>query len=1039
MIFILFILNFINSIDSERYGSEDLCPDLTVPLKTSSGNPSLCYADSDCPDGYKCTTTTLTHFEKVLKYCCQTRESICSLPPNPGYGDCFNQPKIRYFFDTTELKCKAFKNLECLGGNQNKFDSVQECTKFCQSTACNAGETLLLSPSNNPVICASSNVCPDGHRCVYDQLFRRHVCCGMTRQDVCPHSTLSFAASPSFKPLKCEHSTIGDACPQDFVCTGSTKAGFCCTPQYGQCSLGQSPYIHPITKRSMKCDPLRLVSECPLEYHCSSAVPGAYWGFCCSNKITAQCPEGSTPFLDQMKREPVKCTVGVTVCSIGYTCQSTNRNIIGFCCSKNLKHRFAHAPAVTEFYGKIIDGGQSSKEKSDYHKKDVDDLKSELKMNTGKNMKFITSYSAMLNNLKCPASSRIVFYEGTQLVRECTPVPGLNNLCPSEAECVAADGDVHRRSVCCILTPTTTFKPRISVTTPKVTRSFIYMVTAKTIPFKMERSSDPFCPTVISRKSCKLGRKTNDCPEAGFFCQYNIELREFKCCSMEYNEIQVFLFPCLISFLTALPSTVFIGIMKVQPSMSRSNSIPSRTNSFREEKEEKPTPWISIYSCGICSFIQAAQFTVYFSSMWPYLLQLDPKTTESMYGWAITFYSLAQCISAPSFGYWSNRIEQVRIPIMVGFSCMIFGNILYLTLDALPSHLAIYGMIIARFATGAGTGNATLLRTYVGSASTTADRFRAIACVSAGLTVGTMIGPAFQLLFTPLGEKGFDLVLFRVNMFTGPAILSLVLNLVGFILMKFFFEEHIPDYAAVAEENGGKIRPDMIAIGTCVFTRFTQIFVQTTVETINSPYSILMFGFSKSESVKYNSLVHGIAGFSGASLFFFFIITNYGKSMNHRLTSLLLQFLFVIMFFFTFSWPFLPESVPVKLPGFDFGCDAERFTWCDTLKATNPWLYYGCYIVIFGIAFSILNVSTTTLYSEIIGPKKQGTLQGVYQMAGSVGRLVAPLAMSGLYSLNGPNSVWIAVIIESLFTAFIWIIFYGRMVAYKPKIEATNA
>ncbi|VDN33046.1 unnamed protein product [Cylicostephanus goldi] len=75
---------------------------------------------------------------------------------------------------------------------------------------------------------------------------------------------------------------------------------------------------------------------------------------------------------------------------------------------------------------------------------------------------------------------------------------------------------------------------------------------------------------------------------------------------------------------------------------------------------EPKTPWKSIYLAGACSFVQAAQFSIYISSMWPYLRTLDPDAVETQFGYIVALYSFAQCISAPCFGYWSNRIEQVR-------------------------------------------------------------------------------------------------------------------------------------------------------------------------------------------------------------------------------------------------------------------------------------------------------------------------------------------------------------------------------------------
>lgn len=61
--------------------------------------------------------------------------SICLLPPQPGYGDCDNKkPKLMYYFDATRLRCQPFKVLECLGVNQNRFNTEEECVAQCERT-----------------------------------------------------------------------------------------------------------------------------------------------------------------------------------------------------------------------------------------------------------------------------------------------------------------------------------------------------------------------------------------------------------------------------------------------------------------------------------------------------------------------------------------------------------------------------------------------------------------------------------------------------------------------------------------------------------------------------------------------------------------------------------------------------------------------------------------------------------------------------------------------------------------------------------------
>ncbi|KHJ89300.1 hypothetical protein OESDEN_10879 [Oesophagostomum dentatum] len=127
---------------------------------------------------------------------------------------------------------------------------------------------------------------------------------------------------------------------------------------------------------------------------------------------------------------------------------------------------------------------------------------------------------------------------------------------------------------------------------------------------------------------------------------------------------------------------------------------------------EKPsTPWKSVYIATVCSFIQEAQFSILLSSMWPYLRKLNPNAEEVQFGYVVAMYSLGQCISAPSLGYWSNRIKQVRLPLLTGFSFMMAGSSIYLLLSFFSPSCVAMAMMAARFVHGCGSGMLVQIKT----------------------------------------------------------------------------------------------------------------------------------------------------------------------------------------------------------------------------------------------------------------------------------------------------------------------------------------
>uniref|UniRef100_A0A7I4Y7J8 MFS domain-containing protein n=1 Tax=Haemonchus contortus TaxID=6289 RepID=A0A7I4Y7J8_HAECO len=469
--------------------------------------------------------------------------------------------------------------------------------------------------------------------------------------------------------------------------------------------------------------------------------------------------------------------------------------------------------------------------------------------------------------------------------------------------------------------------------------------------------------------------------------------------------------------------------------LENSNSAPIATISKSGKIEHSKTPWPSIYIAGICAFIQAAQFSIFFSSMWPYLRKLNPQIVETEYGYIVAMYSLGQCISAPTFGYWSNRIEQVRIPLLTGFVMMMIGNSIYFSLQFFDPSIVAIVMMIARFTTGSGTGNMALLRAYASTSSLKTDRSRAIACVSGGVATGTLIGPAFQLLFTPLGSDGiYILPFYQLNIYNAPALFALLLNILGFMLIMYAFEESYDVlHSEAAKETAGLPSPCMIAVLVCVITRFVQVFSATTIETLGSPFSMLMFSFNKEEAVAANSAAHLAAGVVGVILYVVFIFFDLSKWVPPRISTICSISIYGGLFLFTLPWPFLPGHVEPAANGSDFGCYTERFTWCNGLTGVSKWVYYPFYVSVFGVAASILNIAVTTLYSEIIGPRRQGTFQGVFQMASSNGRLFAPLITSMLYTKYGPVAPWSLDIILVCIIVVLWTLFRRKMVPLKTR------
>lgn len=138
--------------------------------------------------------------------------------------------------------------------------------------------------------------------------------------------------------------------------------------------------------------------------------------------------------------------------------------------------------------------------------------------------------------------------------------------------------------------------------------------------------------------------------------------------------------------------------------------------------------------------------------------------------------------------------------------------------------------------------------------------------------------------------------------------------------------------------------------------------------------------------------------------------------------SLVIFFLFYLM---TFPWPFFGHNIAYKHPktadagkphqtsshtrvlaNFSkqsscirnstlelVGCPCN-YHWCEWTPPINIVLYFAASSLALGVAIPVGQINLSTLYSKILGPMKQGTMQGIYGAANIAVQIVAPLIIS---------------------------------------------
>lgn len=75
---------------------------------------------------------------------------------------------------------------------------------------------------------------------------------------------------------------------------------------------------------------------------------------------------------------------------------------------------------------------------------------------------------------------------------------------------------------------------------------------------------------------------------------------------------------------------------------------------------------------------------------------------------------------------------------------------------------------------------------------------------------------------------------------------------------------------------------------------------------------------------------------------------------------------------------------------FPGGCQAVKYKWCDSTTKEPIGLYMGTFFLL-AAGFPLANCAFSALFSKIIGPRRQGFMQGVIISGGAAARTSGPI------------------------------------------------
>ncbi|XP_050415718.1 major facilitator superfamily domain-containing protein 8 isoform X2 [Patella vulgata] len=314
--------------------------------------------------------------------------------------------------------------------------------------------------------------------------------------------------------------------------------------------------------------------------------------------------------------------------------------------------------------------------------------------------------------------------------------------------------------------------------------------------------------------------------------------------------------------------------LKGQIGEKTSDDIPETNNSNKytvnedprifEPPDKKKARWRSIRIMYLTMFLSSVTFTITMASLWPYLELVDRKASADFFGWIVAGYSLGQLVASPLFGFWSNRFNTTRWPLLLSIGINIVANIMYAYIESFPDTRQYY-LLLARALVGFGAGNVAVVRSYVAGATTNEERTGVMANVSIFQSVGFILGPAFQAALVPLGYPGpVSELEFHLDLYTAPAFLSAVAGFINILLLVTLFKEtRVTELTTLSIQGGDsesmnintENKPDYFAVICSIMIFFVVLFIFTIFETIGSPLTMDMYGWSKKKATLYQGII----------------------------------------------------------------------------------------------------------------------------------------------------------------------------------------
>ena len=164
-------------------------------------------------------------------------------------------------------------------------------------------------------------------------------------------------------------------------------------------------------------------------------------------------------------------------------------------------------------------------------------------------------------------------------------------------------------------------------------------------------------------------------------------------------------------------------------------------------------------------------------------------------GFIVTSYTVAQLLSAPLWGKFSDRVGR-RPTLLIALTA---SGIAYLIFGFANSLLLLF---LSRIVQGAGGGTVGVIQAYVADSTEPKDRTRALGWLSATTNLGVVIGPVIGSFAVTLGtSKALSGQSLAPMGHAAPGIIAAALCLINIIFAARYLTESRPTHELSTESN----------------------------------------------------------------------------------------------------------------------------------------------------------------------------------------------------------------------------------------------